>query len=282
MSTVVVRAPASVANLGSGFDVLALALDVWLEVEAEPAARPDWTFAGDGAAILRSAPNPLSPLPFRGVVRNGIPMGVGLGSSAAARVAAAALRGLDTDAAFQWAAGEEGHPDNAAAAAFGGVRLSTAGHLLSLPVPDAEVALLVAHEPASTEYARAALPPTVPLADAVFNAGRVGLLVDALHTGRLEQLREAMEDRLHQPTRRPLYPWTGAAIEASLAAGAYGASISGAGPSVFALTPRGRGGQVAQAMVAAAPDRGRALVTRVAVTGLTQEAKDQTTEGVGG
>ena len=237
MSGVVVRAPASVANLGSGFDVLALAVDLWLEVEAEPAERPDWTFVGEGAAFLQSEPNPLSVLPFRGVVRNAVPMGVGLGSSAAARLVAAALDGLEGDAAFQRASAEEGHPDNAAAAAFGGVRLSSAGYLLSLPVPEAEVALLVADQPASTEQARAALPPTVPLADAVFNAGRVGLLVDALHTGRLKQLREAMQDRLHQPPRLPLYPWTAAAIEAALEAGAYGASISGAGPSVFAAVP---------------------------------------------
>lgn len=274
MRAVAVRAPASVANLGSGFDVLALAVDLWLEVEAEPAEEPDWTFTGEGAEVLQAAPNPLSVLPFRGIVRNAIPMGVGLGSSAAARLVAAALRGLDTDGAFDRAVDEEGHPDNASAAAYGGVRLCTAGHLLSLPVPDADVALLVAGHPASTDEARATLPQRVPLADAVFNAGRVGLLVDALHTGRLEHLREAMEDRLHQPPRRPLYPWTGTAIEAALEAGAYGASISGAGPSVFALTPRGWGAGVARAMEQAAPGHGRALVTRVALQGLSREARD--------
>ncbi len=282
MSTVVVRAPASVANLGSGFDVLALAIDLWLEVEAEPAERPDWTFTGEAAAVLESAPNPLSVLPFRGVVRNGIPMGAGLGSSAAARLAAGALRGLDVPTAFERASQEEGHPDNAAAAAFGGVRLSSAGHLLSLPVPDADVALLVAGRPASTEEARAALPRTVPLEDAVFNAGRVGLLVDALHTGRLEQLREAMEDRLHQPARRSLYPWTAAAIKAALEEGAYGASVSGAGPSVFALTPPGRGPQIAQAMAAAAPGQGRPLVSRFALQGLTRTVKNPCASGGGG
>jgi homoserine kinase len=271
-----------VANLGSGFDLLALAVDLWLEVEAEPADRPDWTFMGEGAPILQSAPNPLSVLPFRAVVRNGVPMGVGLGSSAAARVVAATLSGLDADRAFSRAAAEEGHPDNAAAAAFGGVRLSTPGRLLSLPIPDAEVALLVADQPASTESARAALPRTVPLEDAVFNAGRVGLLVDALHTGRLDQLREAMEDRLHQPRRRQLYPWTGPAIQAALGAGAYGASISGAGPSVFALTPVGRGAEVAHAMAAAAPDHGRPLVSRVSLEGVTRKTRDRCREGVGG
>jgi homoserine kinase len=121
----------------------------------------------------------------------------------------------------------------------------------------------------------------VPLEDAVFNAGRVALLVDALHTGRLDQLREGMEDRLHQPRRRPLYPWTGPAIESALAAGAYGASISGAGPSVFALTPVGRGAEVARAMEAAAPAHGRALVSRVALGGVTRQTRDRRTERVG-
>lgn len=281
MSRVVVRVPGSVANLGSGFDVLALAVDLWLEVEAEPAARPELTFIGEAAEVLRSSPNPLSRLPFRGIVRNGIPMGVGLGSSAAARLAAAALRGLDAARSFQEAGDEEGHPDNVAAAAFGGVRLSAAGHLLSLPVPDAEVALLVSDRPAPTEEARAALPRTVPLADAVYNAGRVGLLVDALHTGRLVHLRDAMQDRLHQPARRSLYPWTVPAIEAALEVGAYGASISGAGPSVFALAPRGRGAEVAGAMAEAAPGRGRPRVTEVTRRGLTRTVNDPSTRGAG-
>ncbi|MGH7919282.1 MAG: homoserine kinase [Candidatus Dormibacteraceae bacterium] len=270
MTTLRVRVPASIANLGSGFDVLAFAVDLWLEVEvgAEPADAPGWTFTGEGAATLGASANPLSRLPLRGTVRNFVPMGVGLGSSAAARVAAAALLGLDRDAAFARASEEEGHPDNAAAATYGGVRLSSAGHLLSLPAPDAEIALLVANEPAPTDHARAALPPSVPLGDAVFNAGRVGLLVDALHTGRLHLLREAMEDRLHQPPRRHLYPWTAAAIEAALREGAYGAAISGAGPSVFAVTPPNLGAAVAQAMAGAAPGRGRPLVSRVARRGL--------------
>ncbi|MFZ0216244.1 MAG: homoserine kinase, partial [Candidatus Dormiibacterota bacterium] len=238
-----VRVPASVANLGSGFDVLALAVDLWLDVEAEPAGEPDWLFGGEGEEVLNRYPNPLSVLPMRGRVRSGIPMGVGLGSSAAARLAAATLAGLGRDDAFGRAANEERHLDNVAAAAYGGVRLLAGEHTVALPAPDAEVALLVANESTSTEEARAVLRTQVPLGDAIFNAGRLGLLVDALHSGRLEQLGAAMEDRLHQPVRQHLYPWTVEVMAAARAGGAYGASISGAGPTVFALAPRGRGSE---------------------------------------
>ncbi|MBO0705407.1 MAG: homoserine kinase, partial [Candidatus Dormibacteraeota bacterium] len=103
-----VRVPASVANLGPGFDVLALAVDLWLEVEAEPAGEPDWEFEGEGADVLSAGGNPLSVLAMRGRVRSGIPLGVGLGSSAAAHLAAAALQGLPVREAFGRAAIQEG------------------------------------------------------------------------------------------------------------------------------------------------------------------------------
>ena len=261
-----VRVPGSVANLGPGFDVLAMAVDLWLEVEAEPSDSPAWTFEGEAAEHLARHPNPLSRLPMRGRVRNGIPMGVGLGSSAAARVAAHALLGATEP--WKAAGRDEGHLDNAAAAGLGGVRLVVAGVAHALPAPEAEVALLVASEPASTEAARRALPGLVPMADAVFNLGRVGLLVRLLSTGDLLAHPEALDDRLHQDHRRPLYPWTGDAIAAARALG-FGAAISGAGPTVFALAAPGRGFEVAAAMAAAAPGRGRPLVTRVAASGMT-------------
>jgi homoserine kinase len=264
-----VRVPASVANLGPGFDVLALAVDLWLEVEAEPADEPDWEFEGEGAEFLRGAGNPLSLLPMRGRARSGIPLGVGLGSSAAAHLAVAALQGLGVRDAFGRAAIEERHPDNVAAAAFGGVRLLAGGSDLALPAPAAEVALLVAHEAASTHEARRLLPREVPLADAVFNTGRIALLVHALHTGELEHLGVAMDDRLHQPYRRQLYPWTAAVLDAARTAGAYGSAIGGAGPTVFALCRLGSGKEVAAAMHEAAPDRGRPLVTEVTRSGMT-------------
>src|SRR5256714_14618248 len=108
-----VRVPGAVANLGPGFDVLAMAVDLWLDVEAEESDEPEWEFEGEGAELLAASPNPLSALPMRGWVTNDIPVGVGLGSSAAARVAAAALLG-DEDP-IGAAGREEGHYDNVAA-----------------------------------------------------------------------------------------------------------------------------------------------------------------------
>ena len=265
-----VRVPGSIANLGPGFDVLAMAVDLWLEVEAEPAATPDWRFEGEGAEALSAAPNPLSVLPFRGTVRNGIPLGVGLGSSAAARLAARALEGDQEP--WVAAAAEEGHPDNVYAAARGGVRLVAGDFEAALPVPEGDVAMLVAAEPASTDQARRLLPRLVSIEDAVFNVGRTAWLVHLLHTGEADRWPAALEDRLHQPARRPLYPW---ATDVIAAANEHGcpAAISGAGPSVFALCPAGLGDRVAGAMARAASGRGRPLVTRVARSGMTVDAR---------
>jgi homoserine kinase len=267
-----VRVPASIANVGPGFDVLAFAVELWLEVDAEPSDRPRWRWEGNGAKELARTENPLSVLPMKGHVRNGIPMGVGLGSSAAARVAAAALVGSAARDAFLAAAEREGHPDNAAAAAFGGFRLVTRDRNLALPIPDVGVALLVANAPASTDEARLLLPSEVEMAAAVHNLGQVAALVDALYRRDWRQLGASLDDRMHQPHRRPLYPWTADVIEAARSAGAFGAAICGAGPSVFALTQRDGAQRIADAMAAAAPGKGRALVTRIAASGMTVQA----------
>jgi homoserine kinase len=261
-----IRVPASVANLGPGFDVLAMAVDLWLEVEAEGADRPEWEFEGEGADILSASPNPLSVLPFRGWVVSDIPVGVGLGSSAAARVAAAALRG-DEDP-IGAAGREEGHYDNVAAAVMGGVVAVVGDEVHGLPVPDLEVALLVAPTLLATEDARAALPAQVEHADAVFNMARVASLVQVLHTRQWPMLDLALEDRLHLPYRMPLYPWVQHVIDAAREAGAYGATVAGAGPSVVAFCERKLGEGVAAAMEEAGPQDGYGLVTRVTRSGL--------------
>ncbi len=266
-----IRVPASVANVGPGFDVLAFAVDLWLEVVAEPSDRPRWTFEGEGAEALRAAPNPFSELPFRGRIQNRIPVGVGLGSSAAARVAAAALEGAARHQAFLHAAAQEGHPDNAAAAVYGGFRLNVGGTSLALPVPDVGVALLVAAEPAPTEQARALLPASVPMADAVFNLGHLAMLVDGLHRRDWRQVGRALDDRLHQPYRRRLYPWTALAIAGARESGAFGAAVAGAGPTVFAFCPRDATGRVARAMAEAAPGCGRPVTTAISDSGMSVE-----------
>jgi len=255
-----VRVPASIANLGPGFDVLAMAIDLWLEVEAEPADGPEWKFEG---AVPR-ARNPFSDVSMRGRVKSGIPLGVGLGSSAAARVAALRLEGVHGDELLARAAAAEGHPDNVAAAIHGGLVACVDQRVHHLPPPDLELALFVAGEPSPTEEARAILPATVSRADAVHNAGRLALLVQALYTREWALLRPAMDDRLHQPARSSIYPWLPATLDAAYGAGAWGAALAGAGPSVFAFCRRGSGEAVARAMTSAAGMPGKPLTTRIA------------------
>jgi homoserine kinase len=261
-----VRVPASIANLGPGFDVLAMAVDLWLDVEAEEADEPDWEFEGEGAELLAASPNPLSMLPMRGWVTSDIPVGVGLGSSAAARVAAAALRGEEDPIGV--AGREEGHYDNVAAAVMGGVVAVVGDEVHGLPVPDLEVALFVAPSPLATEEARGVLPEQVSREDAVFNTARVAALVQILHNRQWPMLDQALEDRLHQPYRLSLYPWLDDVIAAARENGAYGAALAGAGPSVFAFCERRLGDDVAAAMAEAGPEGGYGLVTRVVRQGL--------------
>ena len=255
-----VRVPASIANLGPGFDVLAMAIDLWLEVKAEPADGPEWKFEG---AIPRAG-NPFSDVAMKGKVKSDIPLGVGLGSSAAARVAALRLEGVHGDDLLARATAAEGHPDNVAAAIHGGLVACVDGRVHHLPAPDLDLALFVAGEPSPTEEARAILPATVSRADAVHNAGRLALLVQSLYTRDWALLRPAMDDRLHQPARSALYPWLPATLEAAYEAGAWGAALAGAGPSVFAFCRRGAGVAVADAMTAAAGMAGTPLTTRIA------------------
>lgn len=261
-----VRVPASIANLGPGFDVLAMAVDLWLEVEAEESDEPDWEFEGEGAELLGESPNPLSTLSMRGWVNNDIPVGVGLGSSAAARVAAAALLG-DEDP-IGAAGRQEGHYDNVAAAVMGGIVAVVGDEVHGLPVPDLEIALFVAPTPVATEEARSVLPAQVSREDAVFNAARVAAFVQILHNRQWPMLDAALDDRLHQQYRIPLYPWAQDVIDAAREAGAYGAALAGAGPSVFAFCERRLGEDVASAMEQAGPEEGYGMVTRVVRQGL--------------
>jgi homoserine kinase len=263
-----VRVPATVANLGPGFDVLAMAVDIWLEVEAEPASRPDWRFQGEGASWLPSIATPFTGLAMRGTVRSSIPVGVGLGSSAAARLAACALRGVARERLLEAMAVEEGHIDNAAAALEGGMVAVAGTRAYALPAPDLEVALFLAAEPLPTQQARALLDEQVSRADAVFNSARTALFAHALHSRGWDLLQEAMRDRLHQPQRTSLYPWLPAVLEAALSEGAHGAALAGAGPSVFAFCEGGQGSRVAEAMSAAAGVPGAPTVTRVVGRGM--------------
>jgi homoserine kinase len=196
-------------------------------------------------------------------------MGVGLGSSAAASLAASALRSpWDVKSHVIDAGGDEGHFDNVAASAAGGIRIVSEKVDEKLPNPGWGLALFVSHQPLPTEKARAVLPDSVPLADATFNAARTALLVRAIQSKRPGLLGEALRDRLHQPARLHLYPWVEEVIHVAEAAGAYGAAICGAGPSVFAFCAPSQANRIAKAMEESHPLRGQALVTKITDKGM--------------
>jgi homoserine kinase len=240
--SVLVRVPASSANLGPGFDVLAAALGLHMELEVTETGRfevrTDLAIARDarnlcvrGFAALRPADG------VRFAIRSSIPLSGGLGTSAAAYVAglaaADALNGGGADL-LEAAARLEGHPDNAAAALLGGFVVCAGEEAVRLDPPEELAAVLVVPSRAvRTAKARAALPPEVPIGEAVFNIGRASLLVLGLARGDLELIARGLADRLHQPRRASLYPRSMDLVERAAEFGALGATISGAGPSVL-------------------------------------------------
>lgn len=273
-----VRVPATSANLGPGFDCLALALDLWNETTIRAAGEGlRLECEGESIGIALDERNLVVQgmrvfcetrgLPFpRGLeitCVNHIPPGSGLGSSAAAALtgllgmAALLDQPLDEREALALAAVMEGHADNAAAALLGGlvmVGASEDGWLarrIETPPLAAAVTLPEVHLP--THAARAALPHSVPLADAAFNLGRTALVVEALRGGDLALLGHAMQDRLHMPYRLPLIPGGQSAMQAAYRAGASAVSLSGAGPSLIAFTSRepGASEKAGRAMAAA-------------------------------
>jgi homoserine kinase len=264
-----IKVPASIANIGPGFDCMAMAIDMWLEVEAVEWDHPAWDYEGEGADYLYAHENPFTRLSMKGRVRSEIPLGVGLGSSAAARLAASALSSpWDVKSHIVEAGAHEGHLDNIAASASGGIRIVSDRVDEKLPNPGWGLALFVAHQPLPTEKARAVLPDSVSLADASFNAARTALLARSILSKRPSLLGEALRDRLHQPHRLHLYPWTEEVIRVAEAAGAYGAAICGAGPSVFAFCAASQANRIAEAMEESHPLRGRALVTKISDKGM--------------
>ena len=211
---------------------------------------------------------------------NRIPLARGLGSSSAATVAgllaglAMAGRAAEQRLLFDLAADIEGHPDNAAPAVYGGCCISVKGKdgwvIDQTPLPsDLNTVAFIPEVSTNTSEARAVLPDKVSREDAVFNLGRTALFVNALATGRLELLRHATDDRLHQPQRGKFFPAMKNIIRAALDGGAHGAFLSGAGPTVMALTT-GREVTVLYEMSEAARKSsapGRAVVLRPALTG---------------
>jgi homoserine kinase len=275
-----VRVPASSANLGPGFDVLALALDLQLEVEASEASNISIEWTGEGAGevplnrrnlLVRSAQEPFAgwSRPLDGLelhVRNLIPIGRGLGSSAAAIVAGimlgAKLRALRMSAQriLELAFPLEGHGDNLAAALYGGFCIAVIEgggvrvHRLDWPSRWRAV-LFVPKDVSPTHEARRLVPRRPAREDAVFNLGRVAEWVLACTTKDRSLVASAMQDRLHQPGRARAYVYLDDVIAAASQAGALGAALSGAGGSVIAIADRNLV-EVGHAMTRAAGSHG--------------------------
>jgi homoserine kinase len=238
----VVRVPASSANLGPGFDVLACALALHVEVEVEETGRfaveTRLGIARDRRNLCVRAFATLHPVDrFRFRIRSDVPLSGGLGTSAAAivagLVAADALTGARADL-LAAATHLEGHPDNVAAALLGGFVLCAGGGAERFNVPEGlDAVLVVPHHAVRTREARAALPAAVPMADAVFNVGHAGLLLLGLVRGDLELVARGLDDRLHQPHRAHLYPRSASLVARARDLGALGATVSGAGPAVL-------------------------------------------------
>jgi len=296
MSRVTAFAPATVANLGPGFDVLGLAVDgagdtVTASLHPEPGVHIT-RITGDSGALPDDPDQNTAGIAARetlklagfeiGValeVHKGLPLCSGLGSSAASAAAAAfatnqligsplrkpALVGpcIEAEAAVSGR-----HADNVAPALLGGlilVRSVDPVDLVRLPIPDGLTVVVVS--PAlevSTADARAVLPTEVPLHTMVHSTAQIASLVSACYSGDLSLLSRCLVDDVVTPARLPLIPGGAAAIEAAMAKGALGASISGAGPSLFALCRSSRSAKsAAAAMVGAFEDAGLQATTRI-------------------
>ena len=251
-----VRAPATTANIGSGFDCAGAALELWNELELRP---------GDGGAdrghlgvraFERLAPADGWSFQFT----SSIPQARGLGSSAAVvalgLVAGAIVAEQERTAEELFALGLdlEGHGDNLAAALSGGVCLTWGTRIVR--IADATPAAPIAVVPEArglTAESRAALPQTVPHADAAFSAGHAALLGAALASGSLELFEAALDDRLHEPYRAESAPLLGR-IREQLPAAAVGATLSGAGPTVMVWSRPGEEDACADELRARFPD----------------------------
>lgn len=263
--SVTVRVPATSANVGPGYDCIGMAVDLWSEITVCRAEQFSITAEGEGAvempkdktnlmcigleAAFKAANKPVPVLSYH--VVNRIPYARGLGSSSAA-IVGGIIAGLvlaghklpcwGSEALLQIASNIEGHPDNVAPSIYGGIQIGihdgTRWVTERAPHPAGmQAVLFIPDFIGKTSDARGVLGPTVSRQEAAFNIGRVAFLVHALCTGNLDNLKNGVEDKMHQPQRgNKLYTYLYPMIEAAQSAGASCAYLSGAGPTVMALT----------------------------------------------
>ena len=294
---VVVRVPATSANMGPGFDVIGMAIDMWSEFTVERSEKFEVVCEGEGShdmplddsnlvcfglkAAFKRAGKPVPTLKY--LLVNRIPYARGLGSSSAAivggLVAGFVLAGhrvptWGSEELLNLAAEIEGHPDNVAPALYGGIQLGihTGARWMTERVnipPGLQCICFIPEVIGKTSTARGVLSDSISRKEAVFNIGRVAWLINALATNNIDQLRYGVEDALHQPQRgAAVYPHMNPVIKAAVEAGASAAYLSGAGPTVMAITSGASGDiftqrakervdlKVAQAMLRAAEEVG--------------------------
>jgi homoserine kinase len=259
-----VRVPASSANLGPGYDVMAAAVALHLELEVEETGEfsldPGRIDVSDGRdnLVVRAFESlrPADGIAFR--LRSEIPLARGLGSSAAAIVAGLFAAdhlfelALSKEEMLVRAAELEGHPDNVAAAIYGGFvvcgRGGEGGPSATRfdPPGGLEGIAVIPAEEVPTGRAREAIPAEIPLDDAVANVSAVSQLVLGLRVGDLDLVSRGLADRIHQPRRRELYPRSMELVDSAAELGALGATISGAGPTVLVWTTWQDAGKVAE------------------------------------
>jgi homoserine kinase len=261
-----VRVPASSANLGPGYDVLAAAVSLYLELEVEETG--EFSLDPGGLDVSTGRDNLIvrafetlhsaDGIAFR--LKSEVPLARGLGSSAAAIVAGLFAAdhlfelALSKEEMLVKATALEGHPDNVAAAIYGGFVICGAGEgdgpsaVRFDPPSGLEGIAVIPAEEVSTERAREAIPAEVPLADAVANVSAASRLVLGLQTADLDLVAAGLVDRLHQPRRRDLYSRSMELVDEAAGLGALGATISGAGPTVLVWTTWQEAGHVAEAL----------------------------------
>ena len=269
----IVRVPATSANLGPGFDVMGLALSLYAEIGVVGVdAVPDGAHEAEDThpaqiAFVRAGGD------GRVWVKNSIPMGRGMGFSGAVRVGGIVAAEVQRDGA-SWSQSTshalelgtelEGHADNVAPSLFGGVVIASGSLVLPVPVVlDPMFVMWVPDFTTSTNESRGKIGPSIALSDAVFNISRTAMFVTALQTGNVSVLREATQDRIHQSIRLAASPPCAAALQAGLDAGAWCGWLSGSGPTVALMCDPSH----AQAVATALPAVGHAKLLTLDTAG---------------
>ena len=244
MDKVIVRIPATSANLGPGFDCLGVALELHNRVTVVRGAAPIADDMVEAAANTFFTAAGLAPFDYGWSIAGDIPRSRGLGSSVAVRLGILhglnelTSRPLDPTALYFLCANLEGHPDNAAPAAFGGFATAKPdGSYFRCDIaPEVRFVVLIPQEEVDTDSSRTALPDKISRLDAVFNVAQASMITAAFASQRYELLRGSMLDRLHQPYRETRLPHLRRAISAGVEGGALGGYLSGSGSAVACVT----------------------------------------------